>query len=74
MNQADDLCVGNEVDIYLCPGTTICTSSYYNCDRIDDVLCPASGQEKAYFTCDDTSTTCVENVMTDCCGTDSEGN
>ena len=35
-----DLCVSNAAtgsnDIYLCPNTDICTSSYFNCARVND--------------------------------------
>ena len=37
-------CVANfkdgSSDIYLCPNTNICTSSYFNCARLDDSKCP----------------------------------
>ena len=52
-------------DIYLCPTTSICTSNYFNCDRIDETICDSATEE--LFTCFASSTTCVKNVMTDCC-------
>ena len=66
---SDTLCVSNAAsgssDIYLCPTTSICTSNYFNCDRIDDTICDSTTEE--LFTCFASSTSCVKNVVTDCC-------
>ena len=60
-------------DIYLCPNSspTICTSNYFNCERIDDTVCDTATEQR--FTCTDTSTECVKDVLTDCCPPTAEG-
>lgn len=58
-------CVDNSSNIYLCPGKTICTNNYFNCERFN--LACQSNSDGKYFTCSASSTTCVLDVTTDCC-------
>jgi hypothetical protein len=67
---ASDLCVANAAagsnKIFLCPNTSICTSDYFNCNRIDDKYCNSATEFR--FRCFDTGTfPCVANLRTECC-------
>ena len=64
------MCVANASTgsnkVFLCPNTTICTSDYFNCDRIDDKYCNSATEFR--FRCFDTGTdACVKDLRTECC-------